>query len=69
MDDFIHLAMAAATRRSTMPDWQPESEEDRERTGVMIGSGIGGLRPSPTPPSSYEKGAAGVSARSSFRRP
>jgi 3-oxoacyl-[acyl-carrier-protein] synthase II len=23
--------------------WQPEAEEDRERTGVMIGSGIGGL--------------------------
>ena len=43
MDEFIVYAMAAATRRSRMPGWKPDSDEDRERTGVMIGSGIGGL--------------------------
>ena len=30
-------------RRSRMPAGSPTDEEERERTGVMIGSGIGGL--------------------------
>ena len=30
-------------KRSTIRGWRPDSEEERERTGVMIGSGIGGL--------------------------
>jgi 3-oxoacyl-[acyl-carrier-protein] synthase II len=43
MDRFIHLAMVAATQAVEDSGWQPESEDDRCATGVMIGSGIGGL--------------------------
>ena len=31
------------SRRCATPDWMPEDEADRLRTGVIIGSGIGGL--------------------------
>jgi 3-oxoacyl-[acyl-carrier-protein] synthase II len=44
MDRFIHLAMAAGTEAVEDSGWQPESEADRDVTGVMIGSGIGGLQ-------------------------
>jgi 3-oxoacyl-[acyl-carrier-protein] synthase II len=43
MDAFILFALAAATQAVEDSGWKPENEEDRERTGVMIGSGIGGL--------------------------
>jgi len=43
MDDFIVYALAAATEAVKDAGWQPEDEESRERTGVMIGSGVGGL--------------------------
>src|SRR5436305_4075001 len=43
MDDFIVYAMAAAAQAVEDAGWQPTDEEERERTGVMIGSGIGGL--------------------------
>ena len=43
MDEFIVYAMARRRRRSRMPAGSPRDEEERERTGVMIGSGIGGL--------------------------
>ena len=43
VDDFILYGMAAATQAVRDSGWQPEDEEDRFRTGVMIGSGIGGL--------------------------
>ncbi|MDB5443628.1 MAG: fabF [Phenylobacterium sp.] len=43
IDDFILYAMAAADEAVRDAGWMPEDEEDRERTGVMIGSGIGGL--------------------------
>jgi 3-oxoacyl-[acyl-carrier-protein] synthase II len=43
MDRFIHLAMVAAIEAVEDSGWMPEDEEDREATGVMIGSGIGGL--------------------------
>ena len=43
MDDFIVYALAAATEAVEDSGWKPEDEESRERTGVMIGSGIGGL--------------------------
>ncbi len=43
MDRFIHLALVAAQEAVEDSFWQPESEDDRCVTGVMIGSGIGGL--------------------------
>ncbi|RAP41453.1 beta-ketoacyl-[acyl-carrier-protein] synthase II [Rhodovulum viride] len=43
VDDFILYAMAAATQAVADSCWVPETEAERERTGVMIGSGIGGL--------------------------
>ncbi len=43
MDRFIQLAMVAATEAVEDSGWKPESDEDRNVTGVMIGSGIGGL--------------------------
>ena len=43
VDDFILYGMAAAVQAVRDSGWQPQDEESRERTGVMIGSGIGGL--------------------------
>ncbi|WP_207460446.1 beta-ketoacyl-ACP synthase II [Azospirillum sp. SYSU D00513] len=43
MGRFIALAMAAAHEALDDAGWHPESEKDQTRTGVMIGSGIGGL--------------------------
>jgi 3-oxoacyl-[acyl-carrier-protein] synthase II len=43
MDRFIHLAMAAGSMAVEDSGWMPETEDDRHATGVMIGSGIGGL--------------------------
>ncbi|MTH33921.1 beta-ketoacyl-ACP synthase II [Paracoccus limosus] len=43
VDDFILYGMAAATQAVADSGWEPANEEDRQRTGVMIGSGIGGL--------------------------
>ena len=43
VDDFILYAMAAADEAVADSGWKPETDEARERTGVMIGSGIGGL--------------------------
>jgi 3-oxoacyl-[acyl-carrier-protein] synthase II len=43
MDGFIIFALAAAAQAVVDADWLPQGEEARERTGVIIGSGIGGL--------------------------
>jgi len=43
VDDFILYAMTAATQAVRDSGWEPETEDDKCRTGVMIGSGIGGL--------------------------
>ncbi|HKQ45382.1 MAG TPA: beta-ketoacyl-ACP synthase II [Rhizomicrobium sp.] len=43
MDDFIIYGLAAAKQAVRDSGWQAQSDEDRYRTGVMIGSGIGGL--------------------------
>jgi 3-oxoacyl-[acyl-carrier-protein] synthase II len=43
MDDFIVYGLAAAIEAIEDSGWTPEQEDARERTGVMIGSGIGGL--------------------------
>ncbi len=43
VDDFILYAMAAAVQAVEDSGWKPQTDADREATGVMIGSGIGGL--------------------------
>jgi 3-oxoacyl-[acyl-carrier-protein] synthase II len=43
VDDFILYAIAAADEAVADSAWKPEDEASRLRTGVMIGSGIGGL--------------------------
>jgi 3-oxoacyl-[acyl-carrier-protein] synthase II len=43
MARFIHLAWVAAAEAIEDSGWAPEDEEGRCATGVMIGSGIGGL--------------------------
>jgi len=43
VNDFILYAMAAADEAVRDSGWAPTTEEARERTGVNIGAGIGGL--------------------------
>ena len=43
VDDFIVYAMAAATQALADAGWKADSVDKQERTGVLIGSGIGGL--------------------------
>jgi 3-oxoacyl-[acyl-carrier-protein] synthase II len=43
VDDFIIFAMCAARQALDDAGWKPTSREDQIKTGVMIGSGIGGL--------------------------
>jgi 3-oxoacyl-[acyl-carrier-protein] synthase II len=44
MDRFIHLGLVAAAEAVADSGWVPETEEQKCATGVMIGSGIGGLQ-------------------------
>ena len=44
MDRFIQLALVAAAEAVEDAGWTPVDEEERCATGVMIGSGIGGLQ-------------------------
>ena len=44
VDEFILYGMAAAEQAVADAGWMPEDEDSRCRTGVMIGSGIGGLQ-------------------------
>ena len=44
MDEFIHFAMGAADEAIKDSGIDLSTEEKRQRAGVMIGSGIGGLR-------------------------
>lgn len=43
LDQFIAYAIAASQEAVEDSGWMPEDEEDKCRTGVLIGSGIGGL--------------------------
>lgn len=43
VDTFILFGMAAAQQAVEDSGWMPEDKESLERTGVLIGSGIGGL--------------------------
>ena len=42
-DRFIQLGLAAACQAVEDSSWKPDDREAQNRTGVMIGSGIGGL--------------------------
>jgi len=44
VDEFILYGIAAAEQAVKDAGWQPTDTESLERTGVMIGSGIGGLQ-------------------------
>lgn len=44
MDRFIQLGLVAAIQAVEDSGWKPQSEAERIATGVMIGSGIGGLQ-------------------------
>jgi 3-oxoacyl-[acyl-carrier-protein] synthase II len=43
VDDFITFGLTAAQQAVDDSGWKPADEEERDRTGVLIGSGIGGL--------------------------
>jgi 3-oxoacyl-[acyl-carrier-protein] synthase II len=43
VDDFIIFAMAAAGQALEDAGWHPKSADDQANTGVLIGSGIGGI--------------------------
>ena len=43
VDDFIIFAVAAATQALDDAGWHPSAPEDQNSTGVLIGSGIGGI--------------------------
>jgi 3-oxoacyl-[acyl-carrier-protein] synthase II len=43
MDDFIVFGLAAAAQAVKDSGYEPKTEEERNRIGVLIGSGIGGL--------------------------
>ena len=43
VDDFIVFAMAAAKQALDDADWHPTDYEDQIASGVMVGSGIGGI--------------------------
>lgn len=44
MDRFIHLGLVAASQAVEDSGWIPQTEEQKCASGVMIGSGIGGLQ-------------------------
>ena len=44
VDDFIIYAMAAADQAIEDSGWEAKSEEELNKAGVLVGSGIGGLQ-------------------------
>ena len=44
IDRFILLGLVAATQAVNDSGWEPKTEEEQTKTGVIIGSGIGGLQ-------------------------
>lgn len=43
MDRFIEFAMSAAKQALAQAGWQPQTEQQKQRTATIIGSGIGGF--------------------------
>ena len=44
VDPFIRYGVAASTMALNDAGWHPKTDDEKERTGTMIGSGIGGLQ-------------------------
>jgi 3-oxoacyl-[acyl-carrier-protein] synthase II len=62
VDDFIIFAMCAAGQALDDAGWRPKNNEDQIATGVLIGSGIGGIEGiAATAVTLHEKGARRVS--------
>jgi 3-oxoacyl-[acyl-carrier-protein] synthase II len=62
VDEFIVFAMCAARQALDHAGWMPKSYEDQTRTGVLIGSGIGGIEGiADTAVTLHEKGPRRVS--------
>lgn len=61
MDDFIVYGICAAEQAIKDSGWVPQTEEDTWKTGVLIGSGIGGLP-------EIARGAIKVDAENNVRR-
>ena len=62
VDDFIVYAMCAAKQALDDAGWHPKTHEDQNATGVLIGSGIGGLEGiAETAVTLHEKGPRRVS--------
>ena len=66
-DKFIIYGMAAARQAVEDAGWQPQDEDERCRTGVLIGSGIGGLPSIEATSILVHEKDRGGSARSSSR--
>ncbi|WP_417689844.1 beta-ketoacyl-ACP synthase II [Roseibium sp.] len=43
MDRFIHFAIAAADEALAQAGWSPKSSDEKERSGTIIGTGVGGF--------------------------
>ena len=66
VDDFILYAISAATQALEDAGWHPERDEDQTATGVLIGSGIGGLNGIYETSITLKEKGHGVSRLSSF---
>lgn len=62
MDRFAMYAICAASQALDDSAWRPQTSHERERTGVLVGSGIGGLRGiADASVALHERGARGIS--------
>lgn len=62
ISSFIEYGMAATEQALQDSNWKPESEEEKQNTGVAIGSGIGSIQEITSVYSAYlEKGSRAVS--------
>ena len=62
VDHFILYALKAAEEALQDSGWNPQTEDEQERTGVMVGAGIGGLpRIYETSVTLFEKGPRRIS--------
>lgn len=61
-DKFVWYGLGAADEAINDSGWKPTNEEDLDRTGVIIGSGIGGIEPiQRTSIESFQKGIKKIS--------